>query len=124
MRRLRPLRPAWMLDVSGAARAAAPPVRGRILVARGAEARIDAAASDEAALRSWMGFLALPAHVPLASRLAWESADLIWRWAGDEATERRATLRPLRGEVERRRPVARPRQGERFLVGDHGTSRL
>lgn len=42
MRRLRPLRPAWMLDAASGRDAAAPPVRGRILPARGAEARIDA----------------------------------------------------------------------------------
>ena len=42
MRRLRPLRPAWMLDATTAVGVAAPPVRGRILAARGAEARIDA----------------------------------------------------------------------------------
>lgn len=53
----------------------------------GVEARLDAAAQDEAALSRWTGFLALPPHLPLASRLAWESADVIWRWAGDEATD-------------------------------------
>jgi ubiquinone biosynthesis protein COQ9 len=56
-------------------------------IRRGVEARLDAAAQDEAALPRWMGFMALPAQVPLASRLAWESADAIWRWAGDEATD-------------------------------------
>jgi len=33
------------------------------------------------------GFLALPTHLPLATRLAWESADGLWRWAGDTATD-------------------------------------
>lgn len=46
MRRRRALSAAWMLDVTNVGRPAhrrrAPPVRGRILVARGAEARIDA----------------------------------------------------------------------------------
>ena len=64
---------------------AALKIRERIR--RGVEARIDAAAADEAALRRWTGFLALPPHLPLASRLAWESADVLWRWAGDEATD-------------------------------------
>jgi ubiquinone biosynthesis protein COQ9 len=64
---------------------AALKVRERI--ARGVEARLDAAAQDEPSTRRWMGFLALPAHAPLAGRLAWESADRLWRWAGDAATD-------------------------------------
>jgi ubiquinone biosynthesis protein COQ9 len=56
-------------------------------IRRGCQARIDAAASDEPALRRWMGFLALPPHLPLAGRLTWESADVLWRWAGDVATD-------------------------------------
>jgi ubiquinone biosynthesis protein COQ9 len=53
----------------------------------GVEARLDAAAQDEAVLSRWVGYLALPLQAPLAARLAWESADVIWRWAGDEATD-------------------------------------
>ena len=60
-------------------------VRQRI--AQGVEARLDAACADEAAVRRWAGFLALPSHAGLALRLAWESADVIWRWAGDTATD-------------------------------------
>jgi len=50
-------------------------------------ARLDAAAADSAALRRWTGFLALPMNLPLALRLVWESADQLWRWAGDTATD-------------------------------------
>ena len=50
-------------------------------------ARLDAAAVDQAALRRWLGFLALPTNLPLALRLVWESADQLWRWAGDTATD-------------------------------------
>ena len=60
-------------------------VRERI--ARGAQARLDAAFADELALRRWAGFLSLPPNVPLALRLVWKSADVIWRWAGDTATD-------------------------------------
>jgi len=60
-------------------------VRERI--ARAVEARLDAAAQDETATRRWMGWLALPQNAPLAARLAWESADLLWRWAGDAAID-------------------------------------
>lgn len=49
--------------------------------------RIDVAAQDEAAVRRWAGFLALPMHLPLALRLLWDSADQLWRWAGDTATD-------------------------------------
>ncbi|ATQ41376.1 COQ9 family protein [Caulobacter mirabilis] len=50
-------------------------------------ARLDAAAPDQAALHRWLGFLALPMNLPLALRLVWESADHLWRWAGDTATD-------------------------------------
>jgi len=60
-------------------------VRERI--ARGVEARLAAAAADEAAVRRWSGFLALPPNLALGGRLAWESADGLWRWAGDTATD-------------------------------------
>jgi len=56
-------------------------------IRRAVEARLDAAAPDEPALRRWMGFLALPGNLGLGSRLAWESADVLWRWAGDVATD-------------------------------------
>jgi len=72
-----------------AALAGADPAKLKIRerIARGVEARLAAAAADEAALRRWAGFLALPSHVALAARLAWESADVLWRWAGDTATD-------------------------------------
>ncbi len=51
------------------------------------EARIDAAMRDEKAAAACRRFLALPVHAPLALRLGWETADKLWRWAGDEATD-------------------------------------
>jgi ubiquinone biosynthesis protein COQ9 len=60
-------------------------VRERI--ARAVAARLDAALADGAAERRLAGFLALPPHLPLAARLAWEGADVLWRWAGDVATD-------------------------------------
>lgn len=56
-------------------------------IRRAVLARVEAAATDEAAARRLLGFLALPSNLPLAARLLWESADLIWRWAGDIATD-------------------------------------
>lgn len=60
-------------------------IRQRIRIA--VLARVDAAMADAAATRSWSGFLALPTNIPLGLRLAWESADVLWRWAGDTATD-------------------------------------
>lgn len=56
-------------------------------IRRAVEARLDAAAVDEPATRRWLGHMALPQNLPLAARLAWESADGLWRWAGDTATD-------------------------------------
>ena len=60
-------------------------IRERIRAA--VEARLDAAAQDEPATRRWMGHLSLPQNLALAGKLAWESADVLWRWAGDTATD-------------------------------------
>jgi ubiquinone biosynthesis protein COQ9 len=60
-------------------------VRERIR--RGALARIAAAMAHETATRRWSGFLALPGNAALGLRLVWESADSIWRWAGDRSTD-------------------------------------
>jgi len=60
-------------------------IRERIRAA--CAARLDAAAQDEAALSRWAGWLALPSNLALGGRLAWESADALWRWAGDAAAD-------------------------------------
>jgi ubiquinone biosynthesis protein COQ9 len=54
-------------------------------IRRGVAARLDAAMEDEAAVRRWQGFMVL--HPILGSKLLWESADVIWRWAGDTSTD-------------------------------------
>lgn len=64
---------------------AALKVRERI--SAGVRARIDAAVADEASVRRCVGFLSMPQNLALAGRLAWESADALWRWAGDTATD-------------------------------------
>jgi len=56
-------------------------------ISRGVLARVEAAAADEAAVRRLLGFLALPTHIPLGARLLWDSADVLWRWAGDTASD-------------------------------------
>ncbi len=60
-------------------------VRERI--ARAVNARVEAAAADAPAVRRLLGFLALPHHMGLGARLLWDSADVLWRWAGDTATD-------------------------------------
>jgi ubiquinone biosynthesis protein COQ9 len=50
-------------------------------------ARLDAAQEHADVLRPLAAFLAFPTNLALAVRLTWESADVIWRWAGDTATD-------------------------------------
>lgn len=64
---------------------AALKIRERIRTA--VEARLEAAAADEPAVRRWAGWLALPLNLPLGLKLLWQSADQLWRWAGDVATD-------------------------------------
>ncbi|MBS0333778.1 MAG: COQ9 family protein [Proteobacteria bacterium] len=56
-------------------------------IARGVEARMEAAAADGAVSLRCAAFLALPPNAALGARLAWGGADAIWRWAGDTATD-------------------------------------
>ena len=60
-------------------------IRERIRAA--VAARIDAAAQDETAVRRWSGYLSLPLNFILGLNLLWESADALWRWAGDTAND-------------------------------------
>ena len=49
--------------------------------------RLDEAARDERLARHIMGFFALPHHAVLYHRLLWDTADTIWRLAGDKALD-------------------------------------
>ena len=60
-------------------------IRQKIL--EGVSARMEAAAADLETSRRAAGFLTLPQNLSLGARLTWESADRIWRWAGDTATD-------------------------------------
>jgi ubiquinone biosynthesis protein COQ9 len=64
-----------------------PPAKIRDKIRAGVVARLDAAAADVEALRKLVAFLAFPTNFPLALTLMWESADVLWRWAGDTATD-------------------------------------
>ncbi len=76
---------AKALEALGALDVGSLKIRERI--ARGVAARIDAAMADEAAVRRLNGWFVLPQNMGLGGRLAWESADKVWRWAGDVATD-------------------------------------
>jgi len=64
---------------------AALKIRQRIR--EGVVARLDAAQEHADVLRPLAAFLAFPTNLALALRLTWESADVLWRWAGDTATD-------------------------------------
>lgn len=71
------------------------PVRERIR--RLVTFRLDALAGLEESLRRALAIMAMPHNVPRALRLAWRSADRMWRLAGDRAMDynyytKRATL--------------------------------
>ena len=99
-------------------------IRERII--RAVQARQEAAAQHEAATRRWAGFLALPSNLPLALRLQWESADAVWRWAGDTASDenhysKRAILSAILGSALMVRLSAGKAEGDAYVqrrVGD------
>lgn len=83
---------AWVERIDADAALALPPAalvqfgvteRIRRLV----EFRIDAVAGREEALRRALAILAMPQNLARAARLGWGSADVMWRLAGDTATD-------------------------------------
>ncbi len=49
--------------------------------------RLDAGAGQEEAVRRAIAIMAMPQNVARAARRSWRSADLMWRLAGDTATD-------------------------------------
>ncbi len=64
---------------------AAAKVRDRIALL--VQARLEVVAPDREALRRALAVLASPNNVTRAARLGWRTVDLIWRRAGDTATD-------------------------------------
>lgn len=64
---------------------AAMKIRARISAL--VEARLAIVAPDRESLRRARAILALPQNVAQAARLGWRSVDLMWRMAGDTATD-------------------------------------
>ncbi|MET0360496.1 MAG: COQ9 family protein [Sphingobium sp.] len=83
---------AWFASVDAAMHAALPPEtlaemrvgpRIRALV----QARLAILAPHREALRRAQAVLAMPQNLPHAARLGWHAADVMWRAAGDTATD-------------------------------------
>jgi ubiquinone biosynthesis protein COQ9 len=75
-------------------------IKVRERIHRAVAAWLAAAGEHENAVRRWTGFLALPGNLALGLRLAWTSADALWRWAGDTATdENHYSKRALLAEI-------------------------
>jgi ubiquinone biosynthesis protein COQ9 len=49
--------------------------------------RLEIMGGAREAVRSALSILAMPQNVPLATRIGWHSADLMWRLAGDTSTD-------------------------------------
>ncbi len=74
-----------MIDALPDAVLAAMKVRAKITAL--VEARLAAVANDREALRRALAMLAMPQNAARALRLGWRSVDLMWRMAGDTATD-------------------------------------
>lgn len=83
---------AWFAHIDAEMALALPPeslatmkIRERITAL--VEARLAIVASDRESLRRAMAILAMPQNAPRAVRLGWRAADMMWRMAGDTATD-------------------------------------
>lgn len=62
--------------------------------------RLDAAAPNKEALRRALAIMAMPGNAPRALRLGWHSADVMWRLAGDTASDyNHYTKRAILGSI-------------------------
>ena len=83
---------AWIEGIDQAMAAALPPadlaklkIRERIQVL--VQYRLDAVAGQDEAVRRALAIMAMPQNAARALRLGWRSADVMWRLAGDTATD-------------------------------------
>jgi ubiquinone biosynthesis protein COQ9 len=76
---------AQMLAMLPAETLGALSIRKRIIAL--IEARLTLLAPDREALRRAIAILALPSNAARATKLGWRAADMIWRAAGDTATD-------------------------------------
>lgn len=83
---------AWFASIDAAMLDALPPeklsalsIRQRITAL--VEARLSLLAGNREALRRAIAILAMPQNAARAARLGWRAADMMWRAAGDNATD-------------------------------------
>ena len=76
---------ARLMERLGDVDASSLKIRERIRT--GVETWLEIVICEEPAARRWSAFLSLPQNLPLGARLHWSTADSIWRWAGDTATD-------------------------------------
>jgi len=96
---------AWFAYVDGAMTLAVPEqalaqMKVRAKITTLVEARLAAVADNREALRRALAILAMPQNIARAARLGWRTVDLIWRQAGDTATDyNHYTKRAILGAV-------------------------
>lgn len=83
---------AWIRGIDRQMAQALPPERLAAMKIRErirslVQFRLDAIAGQKEALRRAMAIMALPQNVLRTARIAWASADAMWRLAGDTATD-------------------------------------
>jgi ubiquinone biosynthesis protein COQ9 len=83
---------AWFASIDRAMLAALPPetlatMKIRAKIAALVEARLTATAPNREALHRALAILSLPRNVARGAKLGWRAADLMWRAAGDTATD-------------------------------------
>lgn len=83
---------AWFAAIDAEMVAKLPPetlgaMKVRAKITALVEARLEATAGNRESLRRALAVLALPQNALRASRLGWRSVDLMWRLAGDTATD-------------------------------------
>lgn len=98
---------AWIEAVDMAMAAAFPeevvaPMKIRERIRSLIQFRLDAVARQEEALRRALAIMAMPQNAPASAKRGWQTADLMWRLAGDTATDynhytKRAILASLYG---------------------------
>lgn len=87
-----------MIEALPADRLSAMKIRERITAL--VEARLAAVAGEREALRRALAILAMPQNVARAAKLGWRTVDLMWRLAGDSATDyNHYTKRAMLGAV-------------------------
>jgi ubiquinone biosynthesis protein COQ9 len=83
---------AWFAAIDQAMIAAVPDdtlktMKVREKIAAQVEARLEALAPNRESLRRALAILAMPQNALRAAKLGWRAADLMWRRAGDSATD-------------------------------------